>query len=130
MIYLLDTDTISLIVRKNPIVIKNLIKHENDEIYLSVISYAELYYGLEKKGSDKLFSEVNSILGKLTILDFDESQSEHYGKIRLRLEKTGTPLGNIDMLIAAAAMSSDAILVTHNTNHFSKIKGLKIEDWS
>ena len=130
MIYLLDTDTVSLIVRKNASVIKNLIEHEDDEICISAISYAELYYGLEKKGSEKLFAEVDSIVRKLTIVDFDYSQSKIYGKIRVELEKTGTSLGNMDLLIAAAAISQDAVLVTHNIRHFSNIKGIKVEDWS
>jgi len=129
VIYLLDTDTVSHIVRKHAPVIKNLINHENDEICISAVTNAELSYGLEKKQSERLYNEVRSVVGKCTIIDFDESQSEIYGKIRLELEKTGTPLGDMDMLIAAAALSTGAILVTHNKKHFSKIKNLKTEDW-
>ncbi|MCL2065937.1 MAG: type II toxin-antitoxin system VapC family toxin [Treponema sp.] len=129
MIYMLDTDTVSQIVRKNSSVIKKLIMHEDDEIYISAITYAELFYGLEKKGSDRLFNEVRSIIGKCSIIDFDKSQSELYGKIRLELEKSGTPLGDMDILIAAAAILKKAILVTHNIKHFSRIKGIKVEDW-
>ena len=129
MIYMLDTDTVSHLIRKHSPAITNLIKHEDDEIYISAITNAELMYGLEKKGSVSLFKEIRSIVGKCTIVDFDESQSELYGKIRLSLEKSGTPLGDVDMLIAAAAISTGAILVTHNIKHFSKIKGLKLEDW-
>ena len=127
---MLDTDTVSLLVRKNPLAVKNLVKHENDEICISAITYAELSFGLEKKGSEKLFNEVSAILGKLSIIDFNSSQSELYGKIRLKLEKSGTPLGDMDMLIAAAALSAGAILVSHNVKHFSKIEGIKVEDWS
>jgi len=129
MIYMLDTDTVSNIVKKHPPVIKKLIKHEDDEICISAVSNAELFYGLEKKNSQKLFNEVRSIIGKCTIIDFDASQSEIYGRIRVELEKSGTPLGDMDLLIASAAMSTGAILVSHNTKHFSKIKGLKVEDW-
>jgi len=129
MTYMLDTDTVSFLVRRNPAVIKNLIKHENDEICISAISYAELCFGLEKKGSEKLFNEVSAVMGKLSIISFDDSQSELYGKIRLQLEKSGTPLGDMDMLIAAAALSSGAILVSHNVKHFSRIRGMKVEDW-
>jgi len=127
---MLDTDTVSLLVRKNPSVIKNLIKHESDEICISVITYAELCFGLGKKGSEKLYNEVSAILEKLSIIDLGSSQSEFYGKIRLKLEKSGTPLGDMDILIASAALSAGAILVSHNRKHFSKIDGLKIEDWS
>ncbi|MCL2025699.1 MAG: PIN domain-containing protein [Leptospirales bacterium] len=126
---MLDTDTVSFIIRKNSSVIANLIKHEDDEICISAISYAEIFYGLIKKGSERLFNEVNSIMGKLSIIDFDTSQSELYGQIRVELEKSGTPLGDMDILIAAAASSIGAILVSHNKKHFSRIKGLKIEDW-
>jgi len=129
MIYMLDTDTISNVVREHPKVIKKLIKHENDTICISALTGAELFYGLEKKNSQRLFDEVRSVIGKCTIIDFDASQSELYGKIRVELEKSGTPLGNMDLLIAAAAISTGAILVSHNTKHFSKVKGLKIEDW-
>jgi tRNA(fMet)-specific endonuclease VapC len=96
---MLDTDTVSHIVRRHPSVIKNLIRHEDDEICISAITNAELFYGLEKKGSQGLFNEVRSITGKCSIINFDESQSELYGKIRLELEKKGTPLENIQMII-------------------------------
>ena len=129
MIYMLDTDTVSLIVRNHPPVIRNLIKHEDDEICISAITYAELSYGLEKKGSERLFNEVRLIMRKLSIIEFDDCQSELYGKIRVGLEKAGSPVGDMDMLIAAAALSTGAILVSHNKKHFSKIKGLKVEDW-
>ena len=127
---MLDTDTVSLLIRKNKAVMKNLIKREDDEICISAITYAELRFGLEKKGSEKLNNEVNTILGKLSIIDFNSAQSEFYGRVRLALEKSGMPLGDMDLLIAAAALSAGAILVTHNTRHFSRIQGIKVEDWS
>ena len=130
MKYILDTDTVSYLVRKNPFIIKKLKKCENDEICISVITYAEICYGLEKRASKKLTSEVNEILRKLTIIDFNHSQSELYGKIRAKIEKSGEPLGNMDILIAAAALQDGAILVTHNIKHFKKIDGIKVEDWS
>jgi tRNA(fMet)-specific endonuclease VapC len=126
---MLDTDTVSQVVRKHPPVIKKLINHEDDEICISAITNAELFYGLEKKNSQRLFSEIRSIIGKCTIISFDTSQSELYGKIRVELEKSGKPLGDMDLLIASAAISTGAILVSHNKKHFSRIKGLKVEDW-
>ena len=129
MIYMLDTDTVSMLVRKNPRIVQRLIQHEDDEVCISVLSYAELAYGLEKKGSPKLFDEVQTLVAKLSIIAFDESQAALYGKIRARLEKAGTLVGDMDMLIAAAALSCGAILVSHNTQHFSKISGLRLEDW-
>ena len=129
MIYLLDTDTVSHIVRNHPPVIKNLIKHEDDEICISAITNAELFYGLEKKSSERLFNEVRTIIRKCSVIVFDEAQSEIYGKIRVELEKIGSPLGDMDMLIAASSLSTGAILVSHNVKHFSKIKGIRVENW-
>jgi tRNA(fMet)-specific endonuclease VapC len=127
---MLDTDTVSLAVRNNPVVIKNLMEHEADEICINTITYAELMYGLEKRGSTRLSADVGSIIEKLTIVDFDTVSAEQYGKIRCFLEKSGTPLDNMDILIAASSMAEGAILVSHNVKHFSRIKGLKGEDWT
>ena len=66
----------------------------------------------------------------MSIIAFDDSQSEFYGKIRFELEKSGTPLRDMDILIAATAISKGAILITHNKKHFSKIKKLETDDWS
>ena len=129
MIYMLDTDTVSFLVRRNPSVMRNLIRHEDDEVCISAITYAELRFGMEKKDSERLFNEVDIIMRKISIISFDESQSELYGRIRLRLEKAGSAIGDMDILIASAALSIGAILVSHNTKHFSKIKGIKVEDW-
>lgn len=130
MIYMLDTDTVSLIVRNNLSVIKKFDKHDSDTICISAIVQAEIFYGLEKKGSARLFNEVNSVINKMSVIPFDDSQSKIYGKIRAELEKSGNPLNNMDILIAASALAAKAVLVTHNTKHFSKVKGLKTEDWS
>ncbi|MCL2441727.1 MAG: type II toxin-antitoxin system VapC family toxin [Treponema sp.] len=130
MIYMLDTDTVSFIVKRDPVVLKKLSEHDNDDICVSAVTCAELFFGLEKKGSIKLFNEVESVIEKMSVINFDKPQSEIYGKIRLELEKSGVPLDNMDMLIAAAALSIDAVLISHNTKHFSRIKGLKAEDWS
>ena len=130
MIYMLDTNTVSLIAQNNDSAIKNLLKHDKDTICISAIVYAEIFYGLEKKGSMRLINEVNSVLKKMTIISFDESHSEFYGKIRTTLEKSGNPLDNMDILIAASALAAKATLVSNNVKHFSRIKGLKIEDWS
>ena len=130
MIYMLDTDMVSFIVKKDPIVLKKLFKHDVDDICISAVTCAEIFYGLEKKGSAKLTKEVNSVIEKMSIITLDKSQSELYGRIRLELEKSGTPLENMDILIAAAALSINAVLVSHNVKHFSRIKNLKVEDWS
>jgi tRNA(fMet)-specific endonuclease VapC len=126
---MLDTDIVSLIVRNNSATIENLKTYENDEIFVSAITYAELMYGIEKKGSANLADEVSMVLRKLSVKNFDIDSAKCYGRIRCYLEKSGSVLDNMDILIAATAMSVGAILVTHNTKHFARIKGLKVEDW-
>jgi tRNA(fMet)-specific endonuclease VapC len=129
MKYVLDTDIVSLAVRNNFSIIENLKMRENDEMFVSAITYAELMYGIEKKGSVNLADEVNIVLGKLNVKNFDVDSAKYYGSVRCSLEKSGITLDNMDILIAATAMSVGAILVTHNTKHFARIDGLKIEDW-
>jgi tRNA(fMet)-specific endonuclease VapC len=129
--YLLDTDMVSYFMRNNPKKVRiEVTKHEKDALCISTISYAELIFGLKKNYSKQLDFWLNEVLSKFQIFPFDEAAALAYGDIRVKLEKSGTPLDNMDMLIAACALSHKATLVSHNRKHFSIIKGLKIEDWS
>jgi predicted nucleic acid-binding protein len=87
-------------------------------------------FGAVRKKSAKLKGLVSAFAKRLRMVDFDEVCSELYAEIRTGLEKSGTSLDHMDILIAATAMSIDSILVTHNVKHFSKIKELRVEDWS
>jgi tRNA(fMet)-specific endonuclease VapC len=86
-------------------------------------------YGIKKKNSPAMEKKVHTFLDQMRKIDFDLDAAESYAGIRTALERTGTPLGNMDLLIAASAMAAGAILVTHNIKHFSRIKGLMVEDW-
>jgi tRNA(fMet)-specific endonuclease VapC len=66
---------------------------------------------------------------RLTVLDWDSAAAEHYADIRVRLEADGTPIGNIDLMIAAHACSVSAVLVTNNENHFRRVGALTVENW-
>jgi predicted nucleic acid-binding protein len=127
--YLIDTDIASFAIKEVQSVINNFVKHDKDDLYISSISYAELLYGAVRKKSSRINKAVVSFVQRLRVIDFDEACSKIYADIRTNLEISGTPLNNMDILIASTAISIDAILVTHNTKHFSKIKGLKVEDW-
>jgi len=63
-------------------------------------------------------------------VDFNADAASLYAKTRAELEKAGTPIDNMDLLIAASAMAENAVLVSHNIGHFSRIKGLCVEDWA
>jgi predicted nucleic acid-binding protein len=128
--YLIDTDIASYAIKGFKKVAENFIAHDKDELYISSITYAELMFGAVRKKSDKLKSLVAAFSKRLRMVDFDEACSELYARIRTDLENAGTALDHMDILIAASAMSIGAVLITHNMKHFSKIQGLKVEDWS
>jgi tRNA(fMet)-specific endonuclease VapC len=127
---MLDTDIISYLVRGTSMTLKKkLEKEEPENLALSSIVYAEISYGLEKKGGKNIASKVHAFIDNIRIVAFDCAAADIYAKIRTQLDRAGKPLENMDMLIAACAMAEGAVLVTHNTRHFAKIKGLKVEDW-
>ena len=130
MIYMFDTDTVSFFIKDNPKSIRErTVKHNKDEFCISAVTLAELMFGLKRNYSKQLDFWLNEILIKFNVIAFDDVSAEIYGEIRVALEKSGKPLDNMDMLIAASAMKVGAILVSHNAKHFSRIKGLKVEDW-
>ncbi|MCL2809097.1 MAG: type II toxin-antitoxin system VapC family toxin [Treponema sp.] len=126
-----DTDTVSFFMKDNPKKVRiKTAKHSNDEFCISAITYAELMFGLKKNYSKQLNFWLKEVLGMFKVISFDDTSSIIYGEIRNVLEKTGTPLDNMDMLIAASALAQGAVLVSHNTKHLTRIKGLNVEDWS
>jgi len=130
MIYMFDTDTVSFFMKDNPKSVRiKTAEHNKDKFCISAITYAELMFGLKKNYSKQLDLWLNEILTKLYVADFDDASAEVYGDVRTKLEKAGQTLDNMDMLIASSAISMNAVLVSHNIKHFSKIKGLKVEDW-
>ncbi|WP_456401151.1 type II toxin-antitoxin system tRNA(fMet)-specific endonuclease VapC [Persephonella sp.] len=133
MIYMLDTNMCSFIIREKPVIVKEKLKTvdtNNNKIVLSSIVVSELLYGAYKKGSPKLISIVKTFIDFFEVLPFDLDAAEEYGKIRAVLEKKGVVIGAYDLQIAAHAKSINAVLVTNNIKEFSLVEGLKIEDWS
>ena len=127
--YMLDTDICSYIIKNQRELADNFIKHQSDDICISVITYAELLYGVKNSGSHRVRTEVNRFLPLVRILDWSEVAARRYADIKDFLKKNGTPIGNMDMLIAAAAMAANAQLVTNNKRHFGNIEGLRIASW-
>jgi len=97
---------------------------------MSSITLAELRFGVAKSEQPKRAgSNLRVLLSKVSVVPFDEQATTHYGDLRARLEKRGTPIGPLDTLIAAHALSLGYVLVTHNAREFRRVPGLKIEDW-
>jgi tRNA(fMet)-specific endonuclease VapC len=88
-----------------------------------------LRFGITKKASPRLSAQVESVLGVIDTLPFDSPADEIYGSIRTQLELAGTPIGGNDLLIAAQSLALDHILVTDNDQEFSRVDGLRVENW-
>ena len=91
---------------------------------------AELRFGAEKAGRPKLVELVEAYLERLAILDWTNEVSGYYARICSQLERSGKPIGNMDLLIASHAVSQGSTLITNNLKHFSSVSGLKVEVWS
>lgn len=131
MSYLLDTDTCVAIIRKRPAhVLQRLKQQRPGTVGVSVITVAELSTGAAKSTQpEQNAAALMQFLLPLEIYSFDYGAAQTYGTVRAALERQGTPIGSMDMLIAAHALSLDLIVVTHNTHHFEKVPGLRLEDW-
>jgi tRNA(fMet)-specific endonuclease VapC len=131
MKFMLDTITcIYIIKKKPPDVIERFIQTEISQIGISSITLSELSYGVSKSSKP----EQNQIalaqfIAPLEILPYGDDAAQYYGTLRTHLEKQGTPIGSLDMLIAAHALSTDCTLVTNNEKEFVRIPKLKIENW-
>ncbi len=128
--FLLDTNILSDLVRHPQGAVADRIAAEGERtVCTSIIVAAELRFGAVKSGSRKLADHVDLILSALEILPLEAPADRQYGKIRLQLTRQGTPIGPNDLLIAAHALSLDITLVTANTREFSRVPGLKVENW-
>lgn len=126
--YLLDTDTFSYLVDgRHPEVRRMAAKA--GQIAISVITAAEIEFGAQKRGSAKLKAVIDLFREMYPVVEWTAEMVPVYAEIRCELEKAGTPIGDLDMLIAAAAKQGDYVLVTNNTDHFKRVPGLRVENW-
>ena len=129
--YLLDTNTVSYVIKGNrPRVRERLLKVAMAEVGISVITEAELLFGLVRRpDATQLKIVVEEFLLRVEILPWNSEAARQYASIRAMLEASGQPMGNLDLMIAAQALASGIVLVTSDAV-FRRVKGLKIEDWS
>lgn len=133
MIYMLDTDTCSYIMRDRaePILKRLHEKSSNgDVICMSVITYQELRFGAEQVDTDKYHRRIDDICERIDyVAEWGTEQADMFATTQVNLFKAGSPIGFTDTMIAAHALTTDAVLVTNNVKHFSKVEGLTIENW-
>ena len=129
--YLLDTNMASYIIKGNfPHVRQNLQRVAMSEVGISAVTEAELRFGvLRKPQAVRQQVAVEEFILRVEILPWDSDAARHYAALRSALEDSGTPMGNLDMMISAQALASGAVLVTHD-KVFHRVKQLKIEDWT
>ena len=128
--YLLDTNILSDLIRHpGGLVARRVEQVGQKEIFTSIIVAAELRYGCAKKGSSKLLERVQGLLETIPVLSLDMPSDAQYGLIRAELEAAGQPIGMNDLLIASHALALGLTLVTDNTSEFSRVRGLKVENW-
>ena len=130
MPYLLDTNIVSdLVQHPQGRVAARIAQIGDDKVATSIIVACEMRYGAARKNSPRLFAQLETILGALEIVPLKSPTDHHYGELRAHLEMVGRPIRATDMLIAAHALAIDYTLVTDNVRKFSRIKGLRVENW-
>ncbi len=130
-LFMLDTNIcVDLIRGRAPELVGRLRKYPPDDIAISSISLAELQYGAVKSARpDWHLGLLAEFCAPLAILEFGNQAAEAYGKVRLALERAGTPIGPLDTLIAAHALAENMTVVTNNLREFRRVRGLKVEDF-
>ena len=131
MRYMLDTNICIYAIKNQPAqVLTQLRAREAEGIGISSISVAELYFGVSKSGSARNLAALQQFLEPLEIADFDLNAAQVYGTLRYALERLGTPIGPLDMQIAAHALALEATLVTNNVREFGRVPDLKLINWA
>jgi tRNA(fMet)-specific endonuclease VapC len=129
-LYLLDTNIASYVIKGVPAVQHRIERLPMAQIAISAVTEGELLYGVARRPeATRLHAIVNEFLLRVSIQPWDSNVARHYGALRASLEGQGRPIGNLDMMIGAHALALGAVLVT-NDQAFSRIKGLKIENWA
>ena len=132
MRYMLDTNICIYAIKHKPEqVFIRLQEYDPEDICISSVTYAELVHGVEKsKAIEKNRVALALLLSNIEIMNFDTLAAESYGKIRADLEKAGTVIGPLDMMIAGHAKALGYTVVTNNIKEFERVKGLKLENWT
>jgi tRNA(fMet)-specific endonuclease VapC len=130
--YMLDTNIcIYIIKRRPPEVLRKFESLDPDVLHISVVTQAELQYGVEKSSRPRKNQQaLDEFLSRLMVLPWTSDAATQYGKIRKQLEKRGAVIGNMDLMIAAHALAEKDTVVTNNVGEFGRVEGLSCENWA
>lgn len=131
MQYLLDTNVCVMYLNgRSESVRERMIAEPSQNIALCSVVKSELFYGaMRSNNPERTLERQQKFLARFTSLSFDDAAATTFGQVRADLAKAGTPIGPYDLQIAAIALVHDLTLVTHNLREFSRVHGLKLEDW-
>jgi tRNA(fMet)-specific endonuclease VapC len=128
--YMLDTNTVSHLLKANPAVTRRIVAAPMTSLCISAITEGELLYGLAKRPDAKrLHAAVREFLRRMDVLPWDSTVAEHYGTMRADIERQGKALATLDLLIATHALAADSVLVSSDLA-FRQIAGLRLENWA
>ncbi len=127
--FMLDTDTVSYALRGEGRVGEAILAHRPSELCISSITLAELRFGAERRKSSKLDSAVAAFVSNVSVMPFDDECALVFGRVAADLAEKGSPIGELDVLIAAHAIALDLTLVTNNVKHFKRVRGLQTANW-
>lgn len=128
--YMLDTNIVSALFRQNAVVVQKLNSLQPDQWCISAVTWSELCFGVALRPDAINLPRLLKKFGETaTIMPWDKKAASLHGNLRANLRLAGTPIGDLDEMIAAHALSLEAILVTDNTRHFQRVEGLTIENW-
>lgn len=128
MIYLLDTNALTALMRGHPVLRPRALLTKAENIVVSSIVTHEYYYGaFHGTRTQDTLHRLDEL--RLQCLDFTDADARRAGEVRAALRARGTPIGPYDVLIAGQALARGLILVTNNVAEFSRVEGLRVEDW-
>jgi tRNA(fMet)-specific endonuclease VapC len=128
--YALDTNSVSYFLKGLGRVAERLLAQPPSNVGLPSVVLYELEYGAARSQAPAdLKARLDALLRMLRVLPFGEAEARAAARIRAKLESEGKPIGPMDVLVAATALEQRAVLVTHDTKEFRRVKGLRVEDW-
>lgn len=126
----LDSDTIIFFFRNKLEVVQQFTQHNPDNLAITIINQAELLFGAyHSEQVSKRIKEVQDFLQNIQILPFEAAAVDTFAQLKSQLQKQGTPIADMDLMIASICLVNEATLVTNNTSHFERIEGLSLENW-
>ncbi len=128
--YMLDTNIVIYTIKNRPAHVRDAFRLHDGQMCISSVTFGELIYGAEHSTQpERNLADIQGFVARLEVAPFDEHAAEHFGQLRAELYSMGQPIGPYDMMIAGHARSMGLILVTNNEKEFSRVPGLRLNNW-